>query len=256
MLARLNYIVTILCLTAGFAMAQAPGGAPGGAPANDPGRAVFQRDCAFCHGREAGGGESGPDLTRSKIVDADVAGEKIAPFVRAGSPDKGMPPFRLPDDEMRAVVGFIHAAKTRAESKPGQRKGVDAADLQTGNAGAGKKFFEGAGGCTSCHSPTGDLAKVGARLKGLRLEQRMLYPRGAKATVTVTPRVGQPLTGTLAYLDEFTVAMTDASGAYRSWQMEDVKYNVNDPLEAHAALFPKYTDDDIHNLMAYLQSLK
>jgi cytochrome c oxidase cbb3-type subunit 3 len=224
--------------------------------ASNTGRAVFQRDCAFCHGRDAGGGESGPDLTRSKLVGEDVAGNKIAPLLRAGVPDRGMPPFKLPDAEMEAVVKFIHTAKTTAESKPGARRGVDTADLQTGNAAAGKQYFEGAGGCASCHSPTGDLAHVAAKYRGLRLEQRMLYPRGAKAKITVTPRGGQSVNGTLAYQDEFTVALEDASGKYRSWAIEDVMYTVEDPLAAHVARFEKYTDSDIHNLMAYLQTLR
>ena len=84
----------------------------------------------------------------------------------------------------------------------------------------------------------------------------MLYPRGAKSKVSVTPPDGAPVTGTLEYLDEFTVALRDAVGRYRSWFIEDVKYKVNAPVEAHAELFPKYTDDDIHDLMAYLQTLR
>jgi len=224
------------------------------APA-DTGRSVFQRDCAFCHGRDAGGGETGPDLTRSKLVGEDVAGNKIAPLVRAGVPDRGMPPFRLSDADMDAVVAFIHKQKTAAESKPGQRRGVDAADLQTGNAEAGKAYFTGAGGCASCHSASGDLAHIASKYRGLALEQHMLYPRGVKSKVTVTAG-GQTFSGALAYRDEFTIALQDASGKYRSWVVDDVKYTIDDPAAAHLALFEKYTDADIHNLMAYLQTLR
>jgi cytochrome c oxidase cbb3-type subunit 3 len=224
------------------------------APA-DTGRSVFQRDCAFCHGRDAGGGETGPDLTRSKLVGEDVAGNKIAPLVRAGVPDRGMPPFRLADADMDAVVAFIHKQKTAAESKPGQRRGVDAADLQTGNADAGKAYFTGAGGCASCHSAGGDLAHIASKYRGLALEQHMLYPRGVKSKVAVTAG-GQTFSGALAYRDEFTIALQDASGKYRSWVVDDVKYTIDDPAAAHLALFEKYTDADIHNLMAYLQTLR
>src|SRR5262245_24690486 len=55
------------------------------------GSALFRQDCSFCHGRDAGGGESGPDLTRSKLVASDVDGEKISAVIRNGRPDKGMP---------------------------------------------------------------------------------------------------------------------------------------------------------------------
>src|SRR5258708_8354476 len=228
------------------------------APLVESGGGVFQGDCAFCHGRNAGGGESGPDLTRSKLVGEDVAGNKIAPLVRAGVPDRNMPAFKLSDSEMEAVVAFIHAQKTNAESQKGGRRGVDASDLQTGNADAGKRYFENkdGGNCASCHSATGDLAHIGAKFQGLRLEQRMLYPRGVKSKVTVTLGGGQTVTGTLAYLDEFTVTLQDAAGKYRSWNTDDVKYLVDDPSAAHVALFDKYTDADIHNLMAYLQTLR
>ena len=133
---------------------------------------------------------------------------------------------------------------------------MDVSDLQTGNAEAGKQYFNGAGGCATCHSPTGDLAGIASRYEGLELEEQMLYPKDAKSKVTVTLASGQTITGTLAYLDEFTVGLIDAAGVYRSWRTSDVQYKVDAPVNAHVELFSKYTDDDIHNLMAYLQTLR
>jgi len=224
------------------------------------GAALFRQDCSFCHGRDATGGESGPDLTRSKLVAADVRGEKIAPVVRNGRPERGMPPFDRTEQQIASLVAFIHtqqAALAQGGRKgAGGRKGVDPEDLQTGNVAAGKKYFEGAGGCARCHSPSGDLAGVALRYKGLDLERRMLYPRFAKSEVTVTLPSGREVSGVLAYLDEFTVGLTNADGFYQSWRTRDVKYKVNAPAEAHVDLFSKYTDDDVHDLMAYLQTLK
>jgi cytochrome c oxidase cbb3-type subunit III len=221
------------------------------------GRDLFRQDCSFCHGRDAGGGESGPDLTRSKLVTEDVDGDKISEVVRNGRPEKGMPRFDRSDQQIASLVAFIHAQQNRALTRGvGGRKGVDAADLQTGNAGAGKQYFEGAGGCATCHSPTGDLAGIASRYKGLELEEQMLYPEHAKSRVTVTPASGQAITGTLAYLDEFTVGLIDSTGSYRSWRTVDVHYKVDAPVNAHVELFSKYTDADIHNLMAYLQTLR
>lgn len=220
------------------------------------GAGLFRQDCSFCHGRNAGGGESGPDLTRSKLVTADVDGDKIAPVVRNGRPDRGMPPFDRSDDQVAAIVAFIHTQQIRALTRTGGRKGVDPSDLQTGNAEAGKRYFNGAGGCATCHSPTGDLAGIASRHQGLELERQMLYPRHAKSKVTVTLASGQTVAGTLEYLDEFTVGLVDATGGYRSWRSRDVKFKVDSPVDAHVALFDKYTDDDIHNLMAYLQTLR
>ena len=221
------------------------------------GRDLFRQDCSFCHGRDAGGGESGPDLTRSKLVTDDVDGDKIGEVVRNGRPEKGMPRFDRSDQQIATLVAFIHTQQNRALSRGiGGRKGVDASDLQTGNAEAGKRYFDGAGGCSTCHSPTGDLAGIASRYQGLQLEEQMLYPEHAKSRVTVKPASGQTISGTLVYLDEFTVGLIDSAGWYRSWRISDVQYKVDSPVDAHVELFSKYTDADIHNLMAYLQTLR
>lgn len=222
----------------------------------EAGRELFQQNCAFCHGRDTMGGETGPDLTRSKIVLADVHGDQISQVVREGRPAKKMPAFNFSAPELEGLVAFIHAQAKLAAAKPGGRRGVDVADLQTGNVEAGKHYFNGPGGCAQCHSATGDLSGVASRFEGLALERRMLYPEGAKSSVTVTVSSGQQFAGTLAYLDEFTVGLVDKDGNYHSWPVNRVKYKVNSPVEAHADQFPKYTDTDIHNLMAYLQTLR
>jgi cytochrome c oxidase cbb3-type subunit 3 len=220
------------------------------------GAPIFQQNCAFCHGRDAAGGETGPDLTRSKLVKADVGGDKISEVVRDGRPEKKMPAFNFSSQEMLDLVAFIHDQEHKAEAHKGSRRGVDVSDLQTGNVAAGKQYFNGAGTCSRCHSATGDLAGIASRYEGLKLEERMLYPKDVKSQVTVTPSSGQPVTGTLAYLDEFTVGLRDGNGTYHSWPTAKVKYTVDSPVDAHVDMFSKYTDDDIHNLMAYIQTLR
>ena len=224
----------------------------------EAGRTRFGAQCGFCHGRDAGGGEGGPDLTRSALVAADVRGDRINPVVRSGR--NAMPPFNLSDSDLTAIVAYIHDQKTQADSAVGGRRSVDVADLQTGNATAGKRYFDTA--CTKCHSATGDLSGLAARLQGLQLLQRMLYPNGPPREpnraprVTVTLASGQVVTGRLAYRDEFTIALTDASGWYRSWAAKQVRFTVDDPLQAHVELLGKYTDADMHDVLAYLQSLR
>ena len=221
----------------------------------EAGRTRFAAQCGFCHGRDAGGGEGGPDLTRSDLVAADVRGDRIAPLVKSGRGN--MPGFALSDPDMAAIVAFIHDQKTQAETAVGGRRTVDVSDLQTGNAAAGRKYFETA--CARCHSATGDLAGIASRVQGLTLLQRMLYPGGQRRvppSVTVTVAPGQVVTGTLAYRDEFTIALTDASGWYRSWPANQVRFTVADPLQAHVEQLGKYTDPDMHDVLAYLQTLR
>jgi cytochrome c oxidase cbb3-type subunit 3 len=175
-----------------------------------------------------------------------------------------MPAFAPTDEQLATIVAFIHDRKAKA--KEGRRRTVDVADLQTGSAEAGKRYFNGAGGCAKCHSATGDLAGIAGKFQGLELLRRMLYeeerrgagggPTGPVPTATVTLPSGQAVTGKLAYRDEFTIALIDASGWYRSWPASQVKSVVTNPLEAHAELLKKYTDEDMHNVLAYLQTLR
>jgi cytochrome c oxidase cbb3-type subunit III len=178
------------------------------------GEVKFGSQCGFCHGRDAAGGETGPDLTRSKLVAEDDRGDRIGPLVRAGRPDRGMPAFNLDDGDLAAIVAFIHSQKTKTEALGGGRRSVDPADLATGDAAAGRLYFNGAGGCSACHSPTGDLAGVASRYEGLALLMRMLYPNGR-------PAPAPP-----------------------------------DALAAHFDQLGKYTDDEMHNVYAYLVTLK
>jgi len=165
-----------------------------------------------------------------------------------------MPRFNLSDQDLATVVAFIHAQMTGAQN--GLRRGVAVSDLQTGNVEAGKRYFYGAGNCASCHSPAGDLAGIASRYQGLELEERMLYPEDATSKATVTLASGEKIVGTLAYLDEFTLGMREPDGTYRSWPLSSVKHSIHSPVDAHVKQFPKYTDADIHNLMAYLQTLR
>jgi mono/diheme cytochrome c family protein len=141
------------------------------------GRAQFAAECGFCHGRDAAGGTGGTDLTRSLLVAEDVRGDRLGPAIRSGRPGQGMPAFALPDDDLAAIVAYIHDQKRRGDSAIGGRRSVEAADLQSGNAAAGKRYFEAA--CATCHAATGDLAGVATRFEGPALLQRMLYPRSA-----------------------------------------------------------------------------
>ena len=253
----------ILAFATGPASAQTPAPAP-------PGASLFAAQCGFCHGRDATGGAGGPDLTDSELVAQDRKGDKIAPVIRGGRLDRGMPAFSLSNADIKALVDYIHARKIDVEKNAGRRRQVSAADLATGNADAGRAYFEGPGACASCHSPAGDLAGIAARYRGLALLQRFLYPTASNATplppggkakpspvtVTVTLPAGETVAGSLVFRDEFTIALRDAGGWVRSWPQAAVKVSIRDPVEAHAAQLGKYSDDDIHNVLAYLQTLK
>jgi cytochrome c oxidase cbb3-type subunit 3 len=220
----------------------------------------FSSECGFCHGRDAAGGETGPDLTRSKLVAEDHRGDKIGPLVRRGHPEQGMPAFNLSGADLAEIVAFIHDQKTKAEALGGGRRSVDAADLATGDAAAGLRYFNAAGGCSACHSPSGDLAGIASRYRGLALLQRMLYPNGrpapARPKVTLWLPSGETVVAPLASEDEFTIAILDPSGVRQSYKKSSVKFQIENPVFAHFDQLAKYTDEDMHNVYAYLLTCK
>jgi len=274
---------TIWILSAGLmgaavVIAQAPGARnPAQSPASPPrpqtakaqtypsdqvqaGELRFRSQCGFCHGRDAAGGETGPDLTRSVLVAEDLRGDKIGPVIRKGRPEKGMPAFDLSDTDVGAMVAFVHDQKTKFDTLGGGRRSVDVADLATGDAAAGRRYFTGAGGCSGCHSATGDLAGLATRYQGLKLLQRMLYPSGqpapARPKVTLTLASGQTVAATLGGEDEFTITILDSAGARQTYEKSAVKFKIDNPMSAHFDQLGKYTDNDMHNVFNYLETLK
>ena len=109
-------------------------------------------------------------------------------------------------------------------------------NVVTGDAGAGEAYFNGAGGCSGCHSVTGDLAHIGGKYQPDQLQNRFIWPGaggfggGRARSVTVTLRSRQSIAGTLKQIDDIDVSIYDASGAYHSWPREDVRVELQDRL--------------------------
>ena len=227
------------------------------------GKEVFVARCAFCHGSKGTGGEGGPDLIRSPLVLKDRLGSTISAVVLNGR--GGMPKFDLTKEQIGDVSEFLHAEMV-AKTNRGRGSTID---IVTGNAKAGQAYFESH--CASCHSPTGDLAHVASKYEPRALQGRFLYPgpprgfgRGAATmkdpvTVTVTEPSGKAVSGTLVRLDDFTVALNDSEGQFHSWRRDaipDLKVVLHDPRAAHEKLLEQYTNADMHNVLAYLETLK
>ena len=226
------------------------------------GEVRFGSQCGFCHGKDAAGGETGPDLTRAELVALDSQGDKLSPVIRAGRPNAGMPAFpSLTQGELNAIIAFLHTQMDKFAELGGGRRSVEPSDLATGNAAAGREYFNGAGKCASCHSPTGDLAGIGKKYQGLNLIRRMLYPSrqgpaAPTARATFTLPSGDTIIAPVVAEDDFSVTVLDPLGARQTYQRSAVKVTVDDPLTAHFDQLGKYTDAEIHNVYAYLESMK
>lgn len=219
------------------------------------GKSAFISSCGFCHGNDATGNRA-PDLIRSTVVNRDENGSLLGPVIKNGKPDKGMPGFPMSQQQISDIATFLHVRVKEAMGSSHVPRDYPLEKLLTGDAAQGKAYFDGAGGCTGCHSPTGDLAGVAKKFQPIDLQSRFLYPRGVEPTVTVQTSSGQKFDGPLVHIDEFDVAMRDAMGTYHSWSRNNVQVTVHDPLEAHRELLGKYTDAEVHDVFAYLETLK
>lgn len=225
---------------------------PPDAAAAARGAKIFAQNCAFCHGPKATGAE-GPNLIRSSVVLHDNKGELIGPVVLKGRPDKGMPAFpSMSSEQVYDIAEFLHERVHEAAN----RGGYKILNVVTGDPKAGEAFFNAH--CTQCHSATGDLAHIASKYQPAELQALFLYPDKSAPPVelTVTLPNGQVITGTLKRQDDFNISMVDNTGEFHSWPADSVKYEVKDPLAGHRELLATYTDADMHNVLAYLVTLK
>jgi cytochrome c oxidase cbb3-type subunit III len=251
------------------------------APKFDPeavarGKLLQVAQCGFCHGSNARGGEKGPDLTRSEVVQSDEGGVQLAAFLKVGRPERGMPKFELPEAAVQDLATFLHSTIASVAN----RDRYKILNILVGDPKAGEAYFNGAGKCTTCHSTTGDLQGIGAKYEDPAvLQGRLVMPRGRrrrgppppgqtetppfldphalKATVTLPS--GESFTGALIRRTDFDVTVFDAGAQQpRSWLRSGGQPAVviSDPLQAHVDMVRRWTDTDIHNMTAYLATLK
>ena len=239
------------------------------------GKSVYIAQCITCHGVKARGGDSslppnqqGANLIRSLVVLRDRYGSLIGPFLAKGHPlQSGRPASSLKPEQVADLAHFLHL-KVYNTLRTGSELQIQ--NVLTGDPKAGEAYFNGAGKCNTCHSPTGDLKGIGRKYDPPTLQSKFLFPRSVgfgrrgaapvttkHVTVTVTQSNGEVAEGVLVTLDDFNVALRDAQGNYRSFKiMPEMKIVKHDPYATHIALLDQYTDKDMHDIVAYLESLK
>lgn len=237
----------------------------------DRGKALYDTNCASCHAADARGTPVGINLLRSELMMDDQNGELIAPVVQYGRPDLGMPKFDLSTSQISDIAAYIHSFHV-AGYDPSRNVPPN---ILVGDASAGEAFFNGAGKCNTCHSVAGDLAGIGTKMQPKTLQNAIVSGRGGGGgfgfgapaapadprtaeTVTVTLSDGKTVTGKLDKIDDFLVTLTDNDGNHLTYARNgDVpKVVVHNPLQAHIDMLPKLMDDEIHNLTAYLVTIK
>ena len=242
-------------------------------PAGDPavvarGNTLYGIHCRSCHGADLRGGEQGGiNLLRSQLVLNDQNGELIFPVVRDGLNNPGlspMPAVPISLDEVKAIAEYIHSVAATAQRQGGPPPGPPLTlNVLVGDAAAGKTYF--AAKCSTCHSATGDLNGIGGRIVDpMQLQNFWLAGGGARGgnatpvTATVSLQNGQKVEGQLNRIDDFIVILTMKDGSTQSFRRTGDIPNVEirDPRAAHRNLLPEYTDKDIHDVTAYLVTVK
>jgi cytochrome c oxidase cbb3-type subunit III len=228
------------------------------------GRELFSTTCGFCHGATATGGSTGPNLVRSVLVlDDGGSGKALGALLRSGRVSKGMPQFALNDRQVLDLAAFL----LQRSQETAYRFDYAIANIVTGDANKGAAYFKLE--CKSCHSPAGDLAHIASKFEPLALQGRFLFPvdagggaAGAQKSTSsarVTMPSGEIVQGAVTFQDDFRIVLLESGGKSRTIDIEDGKrYSIviDDPLKGHELLLPKYSDADIHNILAYLETLK
>jgi cytochrome c oxidase cbb3-type subunit 3 len=262
---RRALLLSTIAFTAGAVPLQAQDAARG--------RTVFTTYCAACHGADArGGAEGNTDLTRSALVATNDAGKQLMAFLKTGRPERRMPAFSLSDVEVADLFAFLRTTVNGRGGGGGRNQVINA--VVVGDPKAGEAYFNGAGRCSTCHSPTRDLKGIGARLTPAVIQGRLVLPRGggtyppsyntppdpkeSARKVTVTLSSGEQMSGSLIYLTDFIVTLKDGTGIQHTFERNgDVpKVDVVDPLQYHLDHMRRLTDKDMHDLTAYLVTLK
>jgi len=239
-------------------------------PVEDPaavvhGKALYGINCQACHGQDLRGGDmGGPNLLRSQAALTDQHGEKIIPIIQGARMAQGMPNIGLNNEDAGAVAAYIRSVIGTISGQgapPGERQ-KKPLDILVGDAARGQAYF--AAHCASCHSPTGDLKGIGSKyaepsqLQGNWLRGGSGQHMAPPSTVDVTVSPQDKLSGELVHVDDFLVTLKLSDGTERSFaRTGDVPaVVVHDPLEQHREMLPRYTDRDIHDVTAYLVTIK
>jgi cytochrome c oxidase cbb3-type subunit 3 len=249
-------------------------------PPGDPaviarGQALFGINCKACHGGDLRGGDlGGPNLLRSQLVLGDQNGEAIIPVVQKGRPPAQgggppMPAFPLPLADIQAIAEYIHSVVGQKANQGGPPPEPEQPlNILVGDPQRGQQYF--AAHCRSCHAADGDLRDIASRVSTpANLQDSWVAGRrpgpavpgaGPQTEVKVTLHDGSTVQGTLKRIDDFNVSLTTAQGQYRSFTRQGAQgaraVELHDPLQWHRQMLTHYTDQEMHDVTAYLATLK
>ncbi|HTU45742.1 MAG TPA: c-type cytochrome [Bryobacteraceae bacterium] len=236
------------------------------------GKLLFGIDCRGCHGADLRGGDlGGPNLLRSQVALSDHNGELIVPIIQGSRQKMGMPAIGLSDADAKAVAAYVRSVVETIEGQGAPPSaGRPAPSILVGNASEGRAYFVTK--CSGCHSAANDLNKIASRISDPKRLQDAWLAGGTEeeesadgaattartVTATITLPSGEIVEGKLVRVDDFLITLTLADGIQRTFRRagDTPKVVIHDPLKVHRDLLSQYSDKDIHDVTAYLATLK
>jgi cytochrome c oxidase cbb3-type subunit III len=220
------------------------------------GAPLFQQNCGFCHGPQARGAE-GPNLITSDVVLGDDHGEHLVPFLKKGRPEKGMPSFAsVADDQLKDIAEFLHLQVEEVAN----RGTYHVLNILVGDAARGQAYVSA--NCMSCHTAD-TFAHIASKFRSPDLLQRSwVWParptdNSLAITATVKTADGGTISGRVTQVSDFRVTLVDSDGqTHVIDRVPGVDVQMKDPLAPHQAMIMTLKNDDMHNVTAYLETLK
>lgn len=220
------------------------------------GRPLFQRNCAFCHGANARGAIA-PSLITSDVVLDDNRGEHLVPFLKKGRPEKGMPAFAtVPDSQLKDIAEYLHLQIEDVAN----RGAYHVLNILTGNPASGREYV--AAHCTTCHTMA-SFDHIADRYRSPdQLQRNWVWPDRSKdpqlaITADVTQSSGSTVQGRVTQISDFQITLIDKTGKTHTIdRTSSVKVDLHDPLAPHQAMIMTLPNSAMHDVTAYLETLR
>ena len=186
----------------------------------DAGRVAFETYCGSCHGGDGRGGEYAPDIVTPGV--ALVRGNaQLKEIIQAGLPDRGMPPIKVPEQELAQLLTF-YGSLTRPAAR----------SRAAGSVEAGAALFRERG-CGDCHVPSSamrirgpDLARIGAEQTFEQIRRSVTDPSShltdGYAVVKVRLNTGEAVEGFARNRSALDLQLQTFDGEFRFFALAEV----------------------------------
>jgi cytochrome c oxidase cbb3-type subunit III len=231
--------------------AQNMSGGTASSPAHGP--ALFESNCAACHGSDGRGGERAPDIATISGVQ-QLSTSALTGIIENGIAGGGMPAFgSLGSQNVQSIVAYLRVLQ-----------GGGVLSKLPGDPSTGEVLFSGEARCASCHMVQGkggfiaaDLTHYGADKTASEIRNVILNPDKylpLSKPVTVVTHGGRKVTGMIRSNDNFTISIQTMDGAFHFFQKSYVKQIALNPHSLmpgnySSTLNSKQLDDVISYLM-------